>query len=345
MIVVTGALGFIGSCLISFLNKKGIKDIIAVDDFSKTEKDINLAYTCIYKRVERDVFLDWFDENHPSVSFVFHLGARTDTTEFDRSIFLKLNLDYSRYLFLLCQKYSKPIVYASSAATYGAGELGYSDSDDALINQLKPLNPYGDSKNDFDKWLIQMVESREVLNAKPFFGGEDLAEFPFWVGLKFFNVYGPNEYHKGRMASTIFHFFNQIQEKGGVNLFKSHRPDFKDGEQMRDFIYVMDLIKVMFWFYQKSLEKTHEVNSGIYNLGTGKARTFNDLVAQVFKNLDKPLNVNYIPTPEDIRDSYQYFTEADMKKLHDAGYDVPFTSLEDGIADYVQNYLLEKKYY
>ncbi len=352
MIVVTGALGFIGSCLISYLNQKGIEDIIAVDDFSKKEKDINLAHTRIYIRVEREEFLDWFENNHPSVSFVFHLGARTDTTEFDRSIFLKLNLDYSRYLFLLCQKYSKPIVYASSAATYGAGELGYSDSDDALINQLKPLNPYGDSKNDFDKWLLQMVESREVLNAKPFFGGENLAEFPFWVGLKFFNVYGPNEYHKGRMASTIFHFFNQIQEKGGVNLFKSHRPDFNDGEQMRDFIYVMDLIKVMFWFYQKSLETTpspkessRTVKSGIYNLGTGKARTFNDLVAQVFKNLDKPLNVNYIPTPEDIRDSYQYFTEADMKKLNDAGYDTPFTSLEEGIADYVQNYLLEKKYY
>ncbi len=345
MIVVTGALGFIGSCLISYLNQKGIDDIVAVDDFSHTEKDINLAHTRTSIRVERDAFLDWFDKNHPSVSFVFHMGARTDTTEFDRSVFLKLNLDYSRYLFLLCQKYSKPIVYASSAATYGAGELGYSDKDDALIYQLKPLNPYGDSKNDFDKWLLQMVESREVLNAKPFFGGEELAEFPFWIGLKFFNVYGPNEYHKGRMASTIFHFFNQIQAKSSVNLFKSHRPDFKDGEQMRDFIYVMDLVKVMFWFYQQSLETPPSVKSGIYNLGTGKARTFNDLVAQVFKNLDKQLIINYIPTPEDIRDSYQYFTEADMKKLHKAGYDTPFTSLEEGITDYVQNYLLEKKYY
>lgn len=344
MIVVTGALGFIGSCLISFLNQKGIEDIVAVDDFSKSEKDINLAHTHIYIRVERDVFLEWFDKNHPSVSFVFHLGARTDTTEFDRSVFLKYNLDYSRYLFLLCQKYSIPIVYASSAATYGAGELGYSDNDDALIEQLKPLNPYGDSKNDFDKWLLQMVESREVLNAKPFFGG-DLAEFPFWVGLKFFNVYGPNEYHKGRMASTIFHFFNQIKEKDSVNLFKSHRPDFKDGEQMRDFIYVMDLVKVMYWFYQKSLEPTPSVKSGIYNLGTGKARTFNDLVAGVFKNLDKQLNISYVPIPEDIRNSYQYYTEADMKKLHDAGYDAPFTSLEDGIADYVQNYLIPNKYF
>ncbi|MBL7816382.1 MAG: ADP-glyceromanno-heptose 6-epimerase [Saprospiraceae bacterium] len=344
MVVVTGALGFIGSCLISYLNQKGIEDIVAVDDFSKKEKDINLAHVRIHTRVERDVFLDWFDQNHPSVSIVFHLGARTDTTEFDRSIFLKLNLDYSRYLFLLCQKYSKPIIYASSAATYGAGELGYSDNDDALTLKLKPLNPYGDSKQDFDKWLLQMVESREILNTKSFLGG-DLAEFPFWVGLKFFNVYGPNEYHKGRMASTIFHFFNQISEKGSVNLFQSHRSDFKDGEQMRDFIYVKDVVKVLFWFYEKSKEPIPSVKSGIYNLGTGKARSFNDLVTQVFKNTNKSWSVNYIPTPEDIRDTYQYFTEADMKKLQSAGYTEGFTSLEEGIADYVQNYLAPKKYF
>ena len=344
MVVVTGALGFIGSCLISFLNQKGIDDIVAVDDFSKTEKSPNLAGAKVALRIERDTFLDWFDKNHPSVSFVFHLGARTDTTEFDRSIFLKLNLDYSRYLFLLCQRYLKPIVYASSAATYGAGEWGYSDSDDTLILKLKPLNPYGDSKNDFDKWLLLMAESREVLNSKSFLGG-DLAAFPFWVGLKFFNVYGPNEYHKGRMASTIFHFTNQIQAQGAVNLFKSHRPDFKDGEQMRDFIYVKDVVKVLFWLYENGLKNTPSVKSGIYNLGTGKARTFNDLVAQVFKNLDKPLTVNYIPTPEDIRDTYQYFTEADMKKLQNAGYNEAFTSLEAGISDYIQNYLLTKKYF
>ena len=344
MIIVTGALGFIGSCFISFLNQNGIEDIVAVDDFSKKEKDINLANAKIHVRVERDALLDWFDKNHPSVSCVIHLGARTDTTEFDRSIFLKLNLDYSRYLFLLCQKYSKPMIYASSAATYGAGELGYSDSDDALTLKLKPLNPYGDSKQDFDKWLILMAESREEMNKLSFLGG-DLAELPFWAGLKFFNVYGPNEYHKGRMASTIFHFTNQIQAQGTVNLFKSHRPDFKDGEQKRDFIYVKDVVKVLFWFYKKAVETTPSVKSGVYNLGTGKARTFNDLVGQVFKNLDKPLTVNYIPIPEDIRETYQYFTEADREKLQSAGYTDVFTSLEDGIADYIQRYLLQKKYY
>ncbi len=346
MIIVTGALGFIGSCLISYLNQKGIEDIVAVDDFSKKEKDVNLAQAKIHSRIERDVFLEWFDKNHPSVSFVFHLGARTDTTEFDRAIFLKLNLDYSRYLFLMCQKYSKPIVYASSAATYGAGEMGYSDSDDALTLKLKPLNPYGDSKQDFDKWLIQMAESREILNSKSFLGG-DLAEFPFWAGLKFFNVYGPNEYHKGRMASTIFHFFNQIKEQGSVNLFQSHRPDFKDGEQKRDFIYVLDVVKVLFWFYQKGIESTSTatesapIKSGIYNLGTGKARTFNDLVGEVFKNLDKKWSVNYVPTPEDIRETYQYFTEADMQKLQSAGYTDAFMSLEEGIAEYIQKYLIK----
>jgi ADP-L-glycero-D-manno-heptose 6-epimerase len=338
MIIVTGAYGFIGSCLIQFLNQKGITDIVAVDDFSKKEKEPNIAQARVQLRVERSQFRAWFEENHPSVNFVFHLGARTDTTEFDRKILTELNLDYSRYLFLQCAMYSKPIVYASSAATYGAGELGYSDADDALPFQLKPLNPYGDSKNDFDKWLLGMVESREQLKGKSFLGGDDVAAFPFWAGLKFFNVYGPNEYHKGRMASTIMHFTRQIRENGTVNLFQSHRPDFKDGEQKRDFIYVRDVVEVLFWLY----ENHPSVQSGIYNLGTGKARTFNDVVNNVAKNVDKTLTINYIPTPEDIRDKYQYFTEADMSKLREAGYTAPFTSLEDGIADYVKNYLMKR---
>jgi ADP-L-glycero-D-manno-heptose 6-epimerase len=336
MIVVTGAYGFIGSCLIAHLNRQGIDNIVAVDDFSKPEKRFNLAQAKIQLRLERSIFLDWLEKNHPSVSFIFHLGARTDTAEFDRKLLTELNLDYSRYLFLSCVKYSKPIIYASSAATYGAGENGYSDSDDSLIFRLKPLNPYGDSKNDFDKWLLQMVESRSALVGKPFLGGDDLAAFPFWCGLKFFNVYGPNEYHKGRMASTIFHFFNQIKDKAEVNLFQSHRADFKDGEQMRDFIFVKDVVNALFWIYQN----TASLSSGIYNLGTGKARTFNDLVSQVFKNLEKPVRINYIPTPEDIRNTYQYFTEADMKKLQKAGYQQPFTSLEVGIEDYIQSYLM-----
>jgi ADP-L-glycero-D-manno-heptose 6-epimerase len=324
MIIVTGAYGFIGSCLIGFLNEKGITDIVAVDDFSKTYKEPNLIDKKIAQRIERNDFISFFKNNTPSVEFVFHIGARTDTTEFDADVFEKLNIQYSKDIFNVCIKHSIPIIYASSAATYGNGELGYSDTPQSLSFDLKPLNPYGDSKNEFDKWILKKAPTA------------------FWSGLKFFNVYGPNEYHKGRMASTIFHFFNQIKEKREVNLFKSHRPEFKDGEQMRDFIYVKDVLKVI-WFLFKNYKNTP---SGIYNLGTGKARTFNDLVKCVFKNIDKPLKINYISTPEDIRDTYQYFTEADMTRLvTEGGYAERFHSLEEGIEDYIQNYLKPNRYF
>lgn len=347
MIIVTGAYGFIGSCLVKFLNQQGITNIVAVDDFSKKANEPNLADAQILQRVERDNLFEFIEKNaskqggtDPSVSFIFHLGARTDTTEFDWKILEKLNLFYSQDLFLLCTKYSIPIIYASSAATYGNGEQGYSDK--TLPDVLTPLNPYGKSKNDFDKWLLALAESRDILAGKSFFSDIALDKFPFWAGFKFFNVYGPNEYQKGRMASTIFHFTNQIQANGTVNLFKSHNPKYADGGQMRDFVYVKDVVNVLFWFY-KNYKTTPSVKSGLYNLGTGTARTFNDLVANVFKNVDKPLTINYVPTPEDIRDKYQYFTEADMSTVEAAGYAMPFTSLEDGIKDYVQNYLLPKK--
>lgn len=323
MIVVTGAYGFIGSCLVGFLNEKGITDIIAVDDFSKTEKEPNLVGKKISQRIERTDFMKWFEKNTRSVSFVFHLGARTDTTEFDYTILKELNLDFSKDVFNICINHSIPIVYASSAATYGAGELGYDDHDPSVSEQLVPLNPYGISKNEFDKWVLREKDSQKSRNENT------------WFGLKFFNVYGPNEYHKGRMASTIFHFFNQIQAKGEVNLFKSHRADYQDGEQMRDFVYVKDVLKVLWFLYQN--HKT--VHSGIYNLGTGKARAFNDVVRNVFKNVDKPLKINYIPTPEDIRDKYQYFTEANMQMLKNEGYKDAFYTLEEGIKDYIQQYL------
>jgi ADP-L-glycero-D-manno-heptose 6-epimerase len=324
MVVVTGAYGFIGSCLIGFLNGKGIKDIIAVDDFSKTQKEPNLLGKHIAHRLERDNFIKWLSENGQSVSFVFHIGARTDTTEFDYAIHEKLNLQYSKDVFTHCVKYSIPIIYASSAATYGAGEMGYEDSPPSLSFRLKPLNPYGISKNEFDKYVLK---KRKLP--------------PFYAGLKFFNVYGPNEYHKGRMASTIFHFFHQINKAGEVNLFRSHRPDFQDGEQMRDFIYVKDVLNVM-WFL---FEKHKTVASGIYNLGTGKARPFNELVKNVFQTLDKSLIINYIPMPEDIRDTYQYFTEASMKSLVSQGYHEKFYTLEQGIEDYVKNYLIPNQYF
>ena len=321
MIIVTGAAGFIGSCLIQKLNELKFRYIIAVDDFSNAEKNLNLANKAIMERVDRKELFSWLEKNNREVEFFFHIGARTDTTEFDTAIFNELNLDYSKKVWEACVNYQIPLIYASSAATYGLGENGYEDKEE-LISSLKPLNPYGDSKNDFDIWALNQPK-------KPF----------FFAGLKFFNVYGPNEYHKGRMASVIWHAYQQITKNGTLKLFKSHRSDFKDGEQMRDFIYVKDLIDVCIFLME------HRKNSGIYNLGTGKARSFNDLGVATFQALGLTPTIEYIDTPADIRDKYQYFTEATMQKLRSIGYDKPFTSLEDGVEDYVQNYLVKQLYY
>lgn len=320
MMVVTGAAGFIGSCLISRLNQSNFNYIIAVDDFSNAEKMKNLEGKKIKEKVDRTKFFEWLDKNHELVEFVYHIGARTDTTEFNEAIFDELNVNYSKKIWEACCKYQLPLVYASSAATYGLGEYGYDDRED-IIPDLKPLNPYGRSKNDFDIWALKQEK-------KPF----------FWAGLKFFNVYGPNEYHKSRMASVIFHSFNQINNTGKIRLFRSHKPEFKDGEQMRDFIYVKDLVDVIYFLTH------HRKNSGIYNLGSGKARTFKDLAINTFKALDKEPNIDFIDTPADIRDKYQYFTEANMQKLKNIGYSKPFHTLEEGITDYVKNYLVQHKY-
>jgi ADP-L-glycero-D-manno-heptose 6-epimerase len=321
MIIVTGAAGFIGSCLIAKLNELNFNYIIAVDDFSNEEKNKNLTGKKIKERVERNDFFQWLDQNNREVEFLFHIGARTDTTEFNKEIFDTLNVNYSKHVWEACVKYQIPLVYASSAATYGLGELGYDDNE-SEIHLLKPLNPYGDSKNDFDNWALKQEE-------KPF----------FWAGLKFFNVYGPNEYHKSRMASVIWHAYRQILSNGSLKLFKSHKPEYQDGEQIRDFIYVKDLVDVCIFLME------HRKNSGIYNLGTGKARSFNDLGKSTFTALDKPVQINYIDTPLDIRDKYQYFTEANMKKLMDIGYTKPFYTLEEGVKDYVQNYLVKGLYW
>ena len=330
MIIVTGAAGFIGSNLVSKLNQAGFKDIVVVDDFSNPEKNKNLEGKKFSKEVHRDIFPSWLRENHRMVQFVFHIGARTDTTEFDKNIFDKLNLNFSKNVWNVCVEFGLPFVYASSAATYGGGEFGYDDNH-SVIEKLKPLNPYGESKNDFDKWALAQQR-------KPY----------FWCGLKFFNVYGPNEYHKGRMASVVFHSFNQIQQTGKarptesfgrVKLFRSHNPKFKDGEQLRDFVYVKDVTEVCLWLLRS------RKNSGIYNLGSGTARTFLDLANNVFLSLGKKSQIEFIDTPADIRDKYQYFTEAKMEKLKNAGCDVTFTSLEEGINDYVVNYLEGKKYF
>ncbi len=321
MIVVTGAAGFIGSCMVSYLNRQGYKDVVAVDDFSNEEKNKNLAGKTLTEKVHRNNFFDWIDEHQNQIQIIIHLGARTDTTEFNKAIFDELNLNYSKTVWQKAVQYGLPLIYASSAATYGMGEYGYDDNHE-IINRLKPLNPYGESKNDFDKWALQQTR-------QPF----------FWVGLKFFNVYGPNEYHKGRMASVIFHAYNQISETGGMKLFASHNPNYKDGEQMRDFVYVKDVVQVIRFLME------NRPQSGLYNLGSGKARTFLDLTKATFKAMGKPENISFIPTPEDIRDKYQYYTQANMQKLQQAGYTTPFYSLEEGVEDYVKNYLQGKRYY
>lgn len=321
MIVVTGAAGFIGSCMIQKLNSHGFKDVIAVDHFQNTLKNRNLIGKEIRERINRDEFLEWLDRNNRHVEFIFHLGARTDTTESDLTLLKRLNTDYSKRVWERCISYQIPLIYASSAATYGLGTYGYEDNENQLV-QFRPLNPYGQSKHDFDLWAVSQDD-------KPF----------YWCGLKFFNVYGPNEYHKGRMASVVYHSFRQISDTNCMCLFKSHHPDFKDGEQKRDFIYIKDLINVLYWLMH------HRKDCGIYNLGTGKAETFLELTESVFAVMGKELNISYIDTPEDIRDKYQYFTEASIGKLRSIGYKAPFVSLKEGIQDYIEHYLANNTYY
>lgn len=316
MIVATGAAGFIGSHLVHRLNGEGRADLILVDDFSADAKKSNWQSAKYLERIQRNKFLDWLYHNPEDVEFVFHLGARTDTTETNPSVHARLNTDYSKGLWIICSKFQIPMVYASSAAVYGGGEHGYDDSDE-LTAQLRPLNEYGWSKLQFDQWVLQKREDEAVHPGSiP----------PFWAGLRFFNVYGSHEQHKGRMASVVHHATNQINETGKLKLFRSHRDSFADGEQKRDFILVDDVVEVCLHFLN------NRSAPGIYNVGTGVAHTFNELGAAVFDALEKESRIEFIDTPLDIRDNYQYFTEAEVEKLRATGFQKAFVQLNEGVA-------------
>lgn len=319
--MVTGAAGFIGSVMVGFLNRAGFSDLLLVDDFSSPKRLVNLNNKHYRALVDREKLFDWLSVNKPTISLVYHLGARTDTTEFDTRIFEKLNLGYSKKIWEYCSFNNIPLVYASSAATYGDGAFGYSDSHE-IVDKLIPLNAYGDSKNEFDKWALSQTDTP-----------------PFWYGLKFFNVFGPNEYHKNRMASVIFHAFNQIQQNGSMTLFRSHKEGYGNGEQKRDFIFVLDIVRIC------SFLAECKATSGLYNAGTGVARSFLDLAKAVFSACRKFEQINFIDTPLDIRDKYQYFTQADMSKLINAGYKTPFYTLEQAVNEYVNNFLISEIHY
>ncbi len=321
MIVITGAAGFIGSYLVGKLNQAGYKDLVLVDKMDDPLKDFNILHKEYRKFIDRDNFFKWLIKHATEIDFVFHLGAITDTVGNEPELYQQLNLIYSQRIWNICAEIQVPLLYASSAATYGNGEEGFSDAH-RYISNLRPLNLYGWSKHDFDVWALKQAHTP-----------------PFWSGMKFFNVYGPNEYHKKRMASVVLHAYKTIGQTGQMPLFRSHHKDYRDGEQCRDFVYVDDIADVMMYFME------HQENSGIYNVGTGKARTFLDLTRSVFCSMGLETNISFIDTPVDLRGRYQYFTEADIKKLRAVGYNKPFTELEDGVKEYVGKYLLSEACY
>lgn len=323
MIIITGGAGFIGSALTWRLNDAGISDIMIVDRLGSGQKWQNLAKRRLTTLMHKDDFLPWFESNamRLNVDAVFHLGASSSTTETDCDYLVRNNLHYSQRLFGLCADFRIPFIYASSAATYGAGHSGY-DDDPELVPLLRPLNPYGFSKHIFDTWVLKQT-----------------AQPPFWAGLKFFNVYGPNEYHKGGQTSVVYQVVPQVKETGQIKLFKSYKAGIGHGEQKRDFVYVKDCVEVMLHL----LNHVGRAQSGIYNLGTGEARSFADLARAVFYAMGYgTANLSWVEMPEQLRTQYQYFTEARMQRLFtQTGYDRPMTRLSEGVQDYVQNYLLK----
>jgi len=313
-IVVTGGAGFIGSCIVASLNARGVEDVIIVDNIATTSKWLNIRNKKYFEYAHTAAFLEKLAE-YEGITAIIHMGAQSATTELDFDYLWRNNFDYTRTLWNYCADKQIPFLYASSAATYGDGEAGFDDAMD--IEQLMPLNGYGYSKQMFDLWV------RNQATKFP----------PQHVGLKFFNVYGPNEYFKGSMASMVFHGYHQIQENGCIRLFKSCNPDYKDGEQLRDFVYVKDICNVIMWLLD------HPSVSGLFNVGTGQAESFRSLAENTFRALGLEPNIEYIDMPDKLKAKYQYYTQASMKKLREAGYDRSFYTLQEGVFDYVQNYL------
>lgn len=317
MIIVTGGAGFIGSCIIRTLNDAGMEDIIIVDNINTTDKWMNIRNKKYLKYVHKTEFLEKLN-TYENVEAIIHMGAQSSTTERDFDYLWKNNFEYTKILWEYCSKRKISFIYASSAATYGDGSLGFDDKMD--IDKLLPLNGYGYSKQLFDLWVKHQAK-----------------EFPAqYVGLKFFNVYGPNEYFKESMASMVFHGYRQIKENGVVRLFKSCNPDYADGGKLRDFVYVKDICSIVMWLLE------HREVSGLFNVGTGTARSFKELAEATFHALDLEPNIVYIDMPEHLREKYQYYTKAEMGKLREAGYKEKFWDLEDGVEDYVRGYLEEK---
>lgn len=313
-ILVTGAAGFIGSRYVEFCNVTHTP-LISVDKLEHFKDRTEHENTHYGEIVNRDDLFAWLKEHQPQLAGVIHLGACTDTTELDEEYLDRMNTAYSKTLWSYCTEKKIPFVYASSAATYGGGENGY-DDDESIISQLRPLNPYGESKRLFDLWALD----EERAGRTP----------PSWAGFKFFNVYGYGERHKGSMASVVIHAYDQIRSTGKVKLFRSHRAEIPDGHQKRDFIFVEDVVSVLDFALRKPLSR------GIFNLGTGEARTFVDLVTPVFQELGQPVRIDFIDTPPSLRERYQYFTEAKMVRLKEAGYTHSFTPLEAGVKKYVR---------
>jgi ADP-L-glycero-D-manno-heptose 6-epimerase len=320
MILVTGAAGFIGSAIVKQLNDGGVADILICDHFESGEKWKNLRglkYDAVV--AVADLFAHPVWKKPGALTAIYHMGACSDTTELDMDFLYRNNTLFSNRLLALAAAKNVPIVYASSAATYGAGEHGYSD-DHAGVAALAPLNKYGYSKQLTDEWILRQKKKPKV-----------------WFGVKFFNVFGPNEYHKGKMSSVVYQSFNQIRDVGEVKLFRSHRPEYKDGEQLRDFVYVKDVVRAMIELLAAGKKKPSL--SGIYNLGTGEARSFHDLVRATFRAMDQEPKIQFIDMPPELRNQYQYFTQAEMGKLRKALPRFKFLKLEDAVSDYVRNHL------